>query len=400
MNSEARQLQSAAFTDGLIELCWSDNSRNRFHPIWLRDVCRCDACGDPAIGYRSLRLTSLDLKLQPRKMCTTPGQLDITWEDGHESRYPADWLREHAYDDTERQARAFRPRPWDDALRCKPPLYDYSDIRDDDAMLLQVLQQVRDHGICFLRSAPAESGVAEALSQRFGFPQESNFGRVQDLVFNPAKRSIANDVMALKPHTDEPYRASPPGILLFHCIANDQTGAGSSTFVDGFEIAAHLRDEDPEGFHALCTHSQAFRRHFDGDVDLITEFPAISLDEFGNICGLRINDRVAAPLSIAPAQVETYYRGLQHLLRLSEDPNLILHLTLRPGDIAIFDNHRVLHGRTDLTIDGQRWLQWVQIERGDFYSSLRIFADRFGLKRDARPLLRGAYGTNNCAGQT
>ena len=42
------------------------------------------------------------------------------------------------------------------------------------------------------------------------------------------------------------------------------------------------------------------------------------------------------------------------------------------------DDHRVLHGRTDLTIDGQRWLQWVQIERGDFHSSLRILADRLG----------------------
>ena len=47
MNSEARQLQSVVFTDGLIELSWSDNGRNRFHPIRLRDVCRSDACGDP-----------------------------------------------------------------------------------------------------------------------------------------------------------------------------------------------------------------------------------------------------------------------------------------------------------------------------------------------------------------
>jgi hypothetical protein len=45
-----------------------------------------------------------------------------------------------------------------------------------------------------------------------------------------------------------------------------------------------------------------------------------------------------------------------------------------------------------LTINGQRWLQWVQIERGDFHSSLRIFADRLGIPRDANPLLQGAYG--------
>lgn len=102
---------------------------------------------------------------------------------------------------------------------------------------------------------------------------------------------------------------------------------------------------------------------------------------------------VAAPPALAPDQIEAYYRGLHYLLRQSEDPDLMMHRTLQPGDIAIFDNHRVLHGRTDLTVEGKRWLQWVQIERGDFHSSLRILADRLGLARDARPLMRGAYGT-------
>ena len=46
----------------------------------------------------------------------------------------------------------------------------------------------------------------------------------------------------------------------------------------------------------------------------------------------------------------------------------------------------------DLTVAGKRWLQWVQIERGDFHSGLRILADRLGLARGARPLMRAAYG--------
>jgi alpha-ketoglutarate-dependent taurine dioxygenase len=399
MNLAARHPISAEFIDSMIELVWSDASRNHYHPIWLRDNCRCELCGDPAIGYRSLRLSALDLNLQPATLATTPAGLDIGWDDGHRSHYPADWLAEYAYDDAARRVRAFVARPWDDALRRDPPSFDYWQVSADDAQLLGMLRQVRDHGICFVRGAPAEAGVVEALGRRFGFPQASNFGIVQDLMFNPQKRSIANDIKALKPHTDEPYRASPPGILLFHCITNDQTGAGSSTFVDGFEIAERLRAHDPEGFHALCNNSQSFRRHFADDVDLIAEFPVISVDEFGNLCGVRINDRVAAPANIAPDQVEVYYRGLQYLLQQSENPALILHLTLKPGDIALFDNHRVLHGRTDLTVDGQRWLQWVQIERGDFHSSLRILADRLGEDRDADPLMKGAYGKTANAGQ-
>ena len=395
MNSEAPQIESASHNDGVIDLQWSDGSCDRFHCIWLRDACRCETCGDPAIGYRNLRLSALDLELKPRLLNTSADELAISWNDGHKSSFTASWLNEHAYDERTRRARAFKPRPWDETLRRDPPTVEYSEIIDDDARFLRMLQRVRDHGICFVRSAPARAGVVETLARRFGFPQESNFGRVQDLVFDPQKSSIANDIKALKPHTDEPYRASPPGILLFHCIANDQTGAGSSTFVDGFEVAERLRQHDPEGFLALCENSQAFRRHFADDVDLIVEFPIISLDEFDNLCGVRINDRVSAPPTIATQQVEAYYRGLHYLLQQSEDPESTMHLTLKPGDIAIFDNHRILHGRTDLTVDGQRWLQWVQIERGDFHSSLRILADRLGLERDARPLLKGAYGQSS-----
>jgi gamma-butyrobetaine dioxygenase len=394
MNDSDPRLTSASFDNGLVELCWSDATRSAFHPIWLRDNCRCDACGDPAIGYRKLRLTALDLDGKPHTMAAEATQLRITWQDQHETVFSSAWLRAHAYDNASRAARVFKPTPWTQAFRDHPPLQDYAEIEAGDAGLLQVLQQVRDYGLCLIRNAPAEAGIVETLARRFGFPQESNFGRVQDLLFDPHKRSIANDVKALKLHTDEPYRASPPGLLLFHCVTNDQTGAGCSLFMDGFEIAERLREHDAEGFRALCDHSQSYRRHFGGDVDLIAEFPILSLDEFGNLCGIRLNDRVAAPLAIPPDEVEVYYRALRYLLEQAEDESRALKLTLQPGDIAIFDNHRILHGRSDLTINGQRWLQWIQIERGDFHSSLRIIADRLGLPRDANPLLKGAYGSS------
>ena len=392
MNDCDPKLTAASFDNGLVELCWSDARISVFHSIWLRDNCRCDACGNPATGYRNLRLTAIDPNNKPQTLATEAAQLRITWQDQHETVFSSAWLREHAYDDVSRAARLFKPILWNQAFRDHPTLWNYAEIEAGDAGLLQVLEQVRDYGLCLIRNAPVKAGIVEALARRFGFPQESNFGCVQDLLFDPHKRSIANDVKALKLHTDEPYRASPPGLLLFHCITNDQTGTGCSLFMDGFEIAERLRAHDAEGFTALCDHAQPYRRHFDGDVDLVAEFPILSLDEFGNLCGIRLNDRVAAPLSIPPDEVEIYYRALRYLLEQAEDENLALKLTLQPGDIAVFDNHRILHGRSDLTINGQRWLQWVQLERGDFHSSLRIIADRLGLPRDANPLLPGAYG--------
>ena len=163
------------------------------------------------------------------------------------------------------------------------------------------------------------------------------------------------------------------------------------TWEDGFEAAETLRNDDPEGFKALCHNDQSFRRHFPGNVNLAAEFPTISINSFGNITGVRINDRVSAPLSIPSDQVGVYYRAMKRLLELCEDDNRAVKSVLKPGDIAIFDNHRVLHRRTRLTITGSRWLQWVQVERGDLFSTLKIQAEC--LEREpVSSYGRGAYG--------
>ena len=384
------------FTADTLTLSWPDQSDSVFHAIWLRDNCRCEACGEPSIGRRQLRLSGIDLDISITGAqlveSTGPESVSLTWSDGHCGIFATDWLRQHAYDDDARSARVFRPELWNDKFRNNPPSVEFSSVMEDDNAFLDLLETVRQTGLCFVQNSPAEPGIGEKLAAKIGFLQESNYGRVMDLVADKRHRSIANDADALKPHTDEPYRASPPGILLFHCVETDESGKGASTFLDGFEVAETLRQDDPEGYSAIATHSQGFRRFFDGDVDLVAEFPVISTDEFGNVCGVRINDRVASPTCINPAAVPDYYRGMKRFLELAEDENRMLKKVLKPGDIAVFDNHRILHGRTRLQFKGRRWLQWIQVERGDFHSTLRILSDRLGRPRDASPLLRGAYG--------
>ena len=390
--SNACRLDGCELNNGVISLSWDDGHTAEFHSIWLRDNCRCAACGEPSTGRRTSRLTALPCELAVTSAALDPeGDLSISWSDDHDSQFSASWLRQHAYDKFSRQGRCFSPSLWTHELRASPPEMDFAIVDGDASEFLNMLQTVRDYGICFLRDAPAEPGRLEPFARKVGPIQENNFGLVQDLVVDHTRQSVANRTHALKAHTDEPYRASPPGLLMFHCIETDVTGGGSSIFIDGFEAAELVRQEDPEGFAALTSNNQPFRRHFADDVDLIAEFPVLSVNAFGNLSGVRVNDRVAAPLNIPGGEVEVYYRGLRRLLQLAEDETLMIKRTLRPGDIAIFDNHRILHGRTELTMNGRRFLQWLQVERGDFHSSLRIMADRLQQPRDLLPLLRGAY---------
>ncbi|MGI9319614.1 MAG: TauD/TfdA family dioxygenase [bacterium] len=382
--------------DDRILVSWSDGSESVFYAIWLRDNCHCELCGDASIGRRNLRLTDLDLDIAIKQivMVSEKGRsdLEIKWSDGHCGRFSADWLYLHRFLDKKEIKCVRTHTPWTQDFVSNPPSLSFDTVVNDPDTMLELLHCVRDNGLCLMHNAPAKPGILETFAQKIGHPQESNFGRIQDLVADKSKRSIANDIDPLKPHTDEPYRASPPGILIFHCIETDLSGAGESIFLDGFSAAESLRAQDPEGFRALTENDLIFRRHFEGDVDLSTAFPVISLTPDGEVCGVRINDRVSAPTPLDPDALPAFYRGMQILLGYTEDESRWIKHALRPGDFAVFDNHRVLHGRTRLSLHGRRWLQWAQVERGDFHSALRILSDGIGRDRSSLPLPRGAYG--------
>ena len=376
-----------------LRVTWKDGEAATFHFVWLRDNCLCEICGDPVIGKKDFRIVMMPVDIAPSAVeMASPTGLRVEWSnDGHVSHFESRFLRDHSYEEDARRARRFQPTLWDRAYLKVPPSRPYDEASGSDAAFYDALSTVREYGLCFLTGAPVEVGVLESFASRIGYIQENNFGRIQELTVDPAKRSVAFSDRRLVPHNDEPYRASPPGILLFHCIETCPEGGGQSEFVDAFKVAEILRQEDPEGFEVLASQRQAFRRHFDGDVDLQAEFPVISLDEFGSLAGVRINDRVAAPLSIAHEHVVPFYRAYRRLLELTGREDLTIARVLQPGDLAIFDNHRILHGRTGFDLKGPRWLRWAQVERGDFFSTLRVLEDKLGARREDRRMPRGAY---------
>jgi gamma-butyrobetaine dioxygenase len=66
---------------------------------------------------------------------------------------------------------------------------------------------------------------------------------------------------------------------------------------------------------------------------------------------------------------------------------------MKPGDLHIFDNHRVLHGRTAFeTAGGDRHLQQCSINRDEFHNTLRTMAARLGSLEQNLTLAGGAIG--------
>jgi gamma-butyrobetaine dioxygenase len=377
-----------------IEIVWRDGHRSRYPAFWLRDNCRCHLCGDPAIGKRRLRIGGLPPDLAPAKVTLSPdGGLTIEWApDGHVSRYEAGWLREHSLSVADRLSRRHRALLWDGSIAQRLPDADAAQVAADPQARLDLYRKVRDYGIALVRNLTPELGALEKFAALFGPLVETNFGRVFEILWTSEQKSIANSTEPLMPHTDEPYRYSPPGIILFHCMDASADGGGVSIFVDGFGVAEALRQAEPKMFELLSRVRVPYRRHYAGEVDVQTAAPLISVDPDGNIEGVRFNDRVMAPLDLDAGEIEAFYTAFRLLSELYYDERRWCLVPLRPGELMIFDNHRVLHGRTAFSADiRRRHLRQCHVDRTEFHSRLRILARKLGSDEAELRLAAGSH---------
>ena len=67
-----------------------------------------------------------------------------------------------------------------------------------------------------------------------------------------------------------------------------------------------------------------------------------------------------------------FYAAYRRWATLLARPERTLTLPLRPGDCLVFDNTRILHGRTAFTGAGQRLLQGCYADLDGLASSLAV----------------------------
>jgi gamma-butyrobetaine dioxygenase len=67
-----------------------------------------------------------------------------------------------------------------------------------------------------------------------------------------------------------------------------------------------------------------------------------------------------------------YYRAYRRFAKLIEDPDLAVTFKLRPGELFIVDNTRVLHARKAFSGAGKRWLQGCYADKDGLLSKLAV----------------------------
>jgi carnitine 3-dehydrogenase len=365
----------AARAGGLVAVAFPDGHRSEFHPLWLRDNCRCPECLHPQTRERVLDTFSLDPKISPTAVDMTADELVIEWPDVHRTRYSLDWLRGHCSCPECRAPRRSAPRLWKAAIATDLPELSYAEIVAGDEGLASFVDTVWTTGFCVVRAVPATESALRDLARRVGHIRPTNFGSDFHVATMVEPNNVAYTSVELRPHSDAANCESPPGVQFLLCLAADAPG-GESTLVDGFAIAEHLQAAAPGAFATLCENAIPYRFHDDA-VDIRWSAPVVGLYDDGSYREIRFHNALMAPFDLPLERIAPTYAALRRFNELATSDEYRVTVRLGRGDLIVFHNRRVLHGRTAFDPGaGERHLFGLYVDVDEWLSCRRILQRR------------------------
>lgn len=356
--------------DDMLIVAWTDDTTSQFPTIWLRDNCPSGL--HPETHERLLDLLAIDEAPVLITAAIDGGFAVLEYDDGHVSRMPLALLNAHRPGRRADDAGTIANQLWRADLEASGiPRHVSAAIMTDDQALKTWMRDTATLGLTIVENLQNSIDAGVDVAKRIGFLRATNFGTTFEVINKPDPNNLAYTSVALPLHTDLPNQEVPPGYQFLHCLANEATGGGS-LFADGFAMAEDLRQDDPDAFRLLCDIPIPFR-FSDNDADIKVHRPVITLGASGQVIEIRYNAHLAGifdmPFEIMPA----YYRAYRAYMAKTRDPKYRVNVRLKAGEMAVFDNRRILHGRDAFDPStGFRHLHGCYVDRGEFFSRLRL----------------------------
>lgn len=304
---------------------------------WLRDACRCGLCVDEVSSQHLLDVADL-----------------------------SSWTRvgEHALQHRSGQQHAVTGIHPGQAVQQPLVTHWHSDHRPTRFVatatdLVPLAEEFAETGFALAHALPPEPGQVLAFAKRLGYVRTTNYGELFDVLATPDPNNLAYTNLGLPLHTDNPYRTPVPTVQILHCLQPARSGGGSS-FCDGFGAADQLRSEAPDAFRTLTTTPVDFR-FADATTDLRARRPLIEVDVEGAVAAINVNHR--SMITPSPSRsTDRFYEAYQRFVTYLNSPANVFSINLAAGEVAIFDNRRVLHARAEFDSSHARHLQGCYID--------------------------------------
>ncbi|KAJ5710023.1 Trimethyllysine dioxygenase [Penicillium malachiteum] len=381
-NEEELKAAYYAFEKGYVPLKRDDNAEwdlLKLGKFFLRENCQCPQCIHPETKQRisDTFLISPDVEVTNFESNTT--DVKISWSDGHESTHSWDWLDAH------------RITPWNAPLDYKKlplvkpvsvsyledgkyPEVQFKEVISDESALLDWLWKISISGFCFVKGVPVSPEATKTLIERISFIRHTHYGGFWDFTADLTFKDTAYTNEFLGGHTDNAYFTDPARLQLFHLLSHTDGSGGESLLVDGLSAAARLRYEDKQLFRSLVEQRHSW--HSSGNEDVCIQpsarAPVLSVHpDLNTVYQVRWNNYDRAPKSDWSLPVQNgWYKAARRFNEILNEESRQIWTQLEPGTALIFDNWRMLHGRSEFT--GKRRMCGGYVNNDDFISRLRL----------------------------
>ena len=355
---------------------WSQGGVSEFASLWLRDNVREDR--DQVSGQRLVDIADLPAAPRIRALRADAERVHIEWEgEARCAAFELGWLAAQA-DPATAQRPELERRLWLEGARLTPrrdfAWAQLAAARRDPHVRLEWLTRLAQDGIAFLEAVRCEASALLDAASLIGRVAETNYGLTFDVRSVPQPENLAYSDLGLGLHTDNPYREPVPGFQALHALVTSPEG-GDSLFADGFALAAQLRDSAPDAFRLLTTTAVPFH-YRSADAELYAARPLIQLSCEGEVTAVHYNNR---SIRVAAGTAPEFYAAYRRFAALLREPRYQLRMKLADGDLVVFDNQRVLHGRTAFTSARHpRHLQGCYLTRDSVFSATGVLRRSLG----------------------
>ena len=350
-------------------------AKKEIHPFWLRERVNSENFLDQKTQQRLFDPTMLKNSSEISKVNISDKFLEVSFKDGAYAKLVIKNILKEFEKDNELYF--INKISWKSDFQ-NNNIYKFNKNFFEEKIMYESLLDFYKYGFVIFENVPTKDNFIVNFANSIGSIRRTNFGEFFNVKSKPNPNDLAYTSLPLAPHTDNPYRKPVPCIQLLHCIENE-VGGGLSTLVDGLAVTEELKKEHPSFFQILTEIKVRFQ-FVDDNVVLEDWAEMIQLDENKRLKQVRFSPRLDFVPLMDKEKLELYYAARNKISEMYNSEKFRIEFKLKPGDLLMMDNYRLLHGRTEYNAnEGNRFLQGCYIDYDSTEGKLKHLKRKFNI---------------------
>ena len=360
-------IKNIKFSSTELNVKFINNFEDNYPIIWLRDHAKDENNWDDRSSQRKTFTAGLDESLHIKKTSIVENgkYLDILWSDlERPTRYSYEFLFGNSL---KKENKNRNIKTWKNNDTTKDVYIDY-DITTSKEGFKKFLQKLYNWGFCVITNCKTEMKSVETIANKIGYVRQSIFGGLWSFQSDENMADSAYTQEELRPHTDATYSNDAPGLQLLLCCEYNAKG-GESIMVDGFKIAETIKKENKE-IYEILSNVEVPGNYIGDGVFLEARRPIFKMNSDNELIQVSFNNYDRADFRLKNDLMIKFYKAIKRFDLIANSKDFQWRHILKPGELLIFNNWRILHGRGEFK--GIRKMSGCYINKEDFDSVCKL----------------------------